>query len=819
MSRSKAVACALCLVMSCTACHPDSSAAAQEASADDDEPQTDGNHKHTNLLSKETSPYLLQHAHNPVHWHPWGPEAFAKAKKEGKPVFLSVGYSTCYWCHVMERESFEKEDVAQILNEHFVAIKVDREERPDVDEQFMITTQLVTGRGGWPNSVWLTPEGKPWMAGTYFPRDRFKQVLTQLAEIWKTRRDEVNRQADRLADAMRQTDAVATEGTDKPPGPELISKAIADITQKFDRKNGGFGTAPKFPPHGDLRLLIQKYRHTKDAELLTMIQATLDAMLAGGIRDHLGGGFHRYSTDDHWLLPHFEKMLYDNAQLMRAYVDGFALTGDERYREVVEEMFVWLQREMTDSEGGFYSAIDSESEQEEGRFYVWTSEDIQTPLGSEDGRLFADVYGVLPTGNFTEEATGKSPGTNILYLPERIDVVAGRKNIPPEQLKGRLTTMRDTLLTARSKRTFPHLDDKVLTSWNALMIESLAVAGREFNEPRYTTAAAKAAGFVLKSMVSDDGTLLRTFRNGQAKQPAFLDDYAFLIGALIEVHAATKQNHWLKSAQSLADDLLQRFEDKQHGAFFFTTADNSDILARSRNLLGGGNIPSGNGVAAQVLLKLDRLQPSPVYRAAAVRTLNTLSSLMWRSPGGADSLVLAVADALQDGTALTEPPQAAMPPTGSSHSGDGDIVSRFEKLPVSGELLVSNRTVRPGQQLDVTIVLTVKDGWHLYGPNPDVDFLIETKVELLKSDGVRLVKLTPPKGTDKLDRTVDRKLVLYEGELKFRIILEVAPDAVPGNTRLEFQVTSQACDDERCLPPEKHKLPLSLTIEAMPSQQ
>lgn len=611
-------------------------------------PPADGSeaHVHTNQLVHETSPYLLQHAHNPVNWHPWGDEAFEKARKEGKPIFLSVGYSTCYWCHVMERESFERDDVAAILNKHYIAIKVDREELPDVDEQYMLATQLVAGRGGWPNSVWLTPDGKPWMAGTYFPREQFKQILTRLANVWDTQREQVEQQADKLSQAIRKVSNANSGPRRQKVDQSLVDQSVATIRASFDRQHAGFGDAPKFPPHSALRLLFHECRRTNDPELLQIITDTLDAMARGGIRDHVGGGFHRYATDRKWFLPHFEKMLYDNAQLLRIYTDGYLLTGDERFRAVVEEIFRWTSREMTAPSGAFYSALDSESHGEEGRFYVWRYDEVLRVLGAEPGRLFADVYGFQAQGNWVEEATRQRPGTNIPYLPDSIADVAQERNLNLAELQSELEQARTQLLAIRNHRNKPHRDDKTLASWNGLMISSLAYAGRNLDEPRYVAAAAGAAQFVLGTMRDDDRRLLRTFRDGQAKQPGYLDDYAYFVDGLLELHASTGQEAYLQHAIELSNIMLRDFEDRRNHGFYFSSDQHDELLMRSKNLLGGGNLPSPNGTAAQVLLQLGQRTGDPRFTDAARRTLQSLGDLVRRSPRGNEILALAVAQLL-----------------------------------------------------------------------------------------------------------------------------------------------------------------------------
>ena len=650
---------------------------------------TNSGHRHTNRLANETSPYLLQHAHNPVDWYPWGKEALERAKRQDKPIFLSIGYSTCYWCHVMERESFENADVARVLNENFIAIKVDREERPDIDEQYMLATQLMTGQGGWPNSLWLTPDGRPWMAATYFPREQFISILKRIADLWKTRRADVDRQADELAEAMRRiggAPAIDPAAIDQ----SLVDKAVSQLREAYDSANGGFRGAPKFPPHGSLAILIHEYRRTGDKGLGETITGTLDAMAKGGIRDHVGGGFHRYAVDDHWLVPHFEKMLCDNAQLMRAYTDGFLLTSNPGYREAVEDTFRWIQAEMTDVDGGLHSAIDAGAVGEEGRFYVWRYEEIMDVLGPSDGPLFVETYGVKSAGNYAEERSGEKSGANILHLVKPVEQVARDKGRDPTELVGRLFAMRQKLLAARNQRPHPHKDDKVLAGWNGLMIESLAYAGRTLKEPRYVQAAQHAADFIFKMMIIDDGRLLRTYRAGQAKLPAYLDDYAFLAAGLLELHEADGNPRWLDQAQRLADAMLEGFQDKAAGGFFFTTTSHDDRPIRSKNLLGGGNIPSGNGMAAIVLLRLGRMTGEDRYTSAARRTLDSLSGLMRQSQAAAETLILAVAMTLEPFAETKQSSRLAISATQSSQPAADTPDDRQTRHRVTAELYASH---------------------------------------------------------------------------------------------------------------------------------
>ena len=774
---------------------------------------TQPDHEYTNQLIHETSPYLLQHAHNPVNWYSWGKDALQKAKEQDKPIFLSVGYSTCYWCHVMERESFEREDVAKILNDHFIAIKVDREERPEIDEQYMLATQLVTGgAGGWPNSVWLTPDGRPWMAGTYFPREQFKQVLTQLAEIWKTRRPEVEQQADQLAQAIQRIGSGQNVQSAKPVNQQLVDQAIGALRQSFDARRGGFGGAPKFPPHGSLRLLIHEYRRTKDRATRNMLTRTLDAMAMGGMHDHVGGGFHRYSTDERWFLPHFEKMLYDNAQLIRAYTDGYLLTGDERYQNVVQDIFSWVRREMTGPDGAFYSAIDSGEVGEEGEFYLWEYDEVLDVLKERDGKLFAELYGLKKGGNFREEATGERPGTNVLSLPTSIDRVAKDKRLDPAKLRSDLEVMRATLLTVRNKRVPPHKDDKILTSWNALMIAALAYAGRQLNEPRYTQAAAKAAEFILATMTRD-GQLLRTYRAGQAKLLGYLDDYAYFAEALVELHEATGEQRWLDWARRLADTMLDEFEDERDGGFFFTTSSHEDMLLRSKSLRGGGNVPSSNGVAAQVLLRLGRITGKPKYTQAAERTLKSLSGMMWQSPGGADSLILASALSLEPSGSDKVVSPTASPATQSAPVATSPPDVRQVEAPVTVEGFISHLTVAPGQRFHVAVALDIEDGWHLYADNPGIEFLVPSTVSLRYNDLVTVGEIVAPEPHRMKDPILKQMLNTYTGRIWYLVPLTVSKDAAAGAITLELDVRTQACDDSRCLLPRTNTLRLPVLID------
>jgi len=756
--------------------------------------------RQANRLIHETSPYLLQHAHNPVNWYPWGAEALAEARKQDKPIFISIGYSTCYWCHVMETESFETDEVARALNEHFIAVKVDREERPDVDEQFMLATQLMTGRGGWPNSVWLTPDGRPWMAGTYFPKQRFIGILTQLAEAWKTRRADIERQADRMAKAIEQIGSGKNVRSDRPVDRQLVDRAVEAVTEAFDVANGGFGRAPKFPPHETLRLLVHEHRRTGEADLVKIITATLDGMAAGGVHDHLGGGFHRYSTDSYWLLPHFEKMLYDNAQLMRAYTDGFLLTKRPAYREAVEGIFAWLEREMLDPGGAYHSALDAGEVGEEGAFYVWRYDEVLAVLGEADGKRFAEAYGLKKEGNYREEAGGHNPGTNILHLPKPVEQLAADGKLEAARLRADLAAMRGKLLAVRNRREHPHKDDKVLAGWNGLMIGALAYAGRRLEEPRYTRAAARAAAFVLDKMRTEKGRLLRSYRAGKAGLPAYLDDHAFLAEGLLELHEADGNARWLEAARQLADTMLGDFQDTEAGGFYFVTAEHTDLLMRSKSILGGGNTPSANGVAALALMRLGRITGRDECTRAARRTLASMSGLMWQSPGSAETLILAAAIHLEAAKSSAAPVSA-----------EPDV--RSGEPPLTAELFASHLTVRPGQAFHVAVALDIAEGWHVYGANPDVELLIPTTVTLKPNPAFAAGKIVMPKARTVDDPVLGEPVAIHEGRIRLLVPLTAAKDAAAGPAKLQWQIRAQTCDDKRCLEARTLEPTLTVTID------
>ena len=581
-----------------------------------------------NHLINETSPYLLQHANNPVEWFPWGEEAFARAKSENKPVLLSIGYSACHWCHVMAHESFENEAIARLMNEHFVNIKVDREERPDLDQIYMNAVQMMTHQGGWPMTVFLTPEGVPFYGGTYFPpQDRynmpgFPRVLIGVSQAYQEQQDEIRETGASLVQELHRLNQ--TGGSDHPIELEMLNAAYIGIVRNYDTVNGGFGGAPKFPPAMTLEFLLRTYARTGNQDALDMVSHTCRKMAHGGMYDQLGGGFHRYSTDSRWLVPHFEKMLYDNALLSRLYLHYFQVSQDATARDTVSGILDYVLREMTHPDGGFYSTQDADSEGHEGKFFVWDSAEIRDALGEPDGDLFNAYYNITDAGNFE--------GRNIPNVTRSIAEVAQVRGISEEELRGALERSRGKLFELREQRVKPDRDEKILTAWNGLMLASFAEAGVVLNRPGYTTAARRNAEFVLSSL-RRDGSLLRTWKDGIAKFNAYLEDYAFLIEGLVTLYETTGEFQWLKEALTLTERMIDEFWDEDAGAFFFTGKSHESLIMRSKDYFDNAT-PSGNSVAAMILLRLAILMDSDKYRSLATAVLREVGDQARRYPSG-----------------------------------------------------------------------------------------------------------------------------------------------------------------------------------------
>lgn len=596
---------------------------------------------HSNQLVHETSPYLLQHAHNPVDWHPWGEEALDIARGEDRPIFLSIGYSACHWCHVMERESFENEQTAELMNSNFVNIKVDREERPDLDAIYMAAVQAMTGSGGWPMSVFLTPSGQPFYGGTYFPPDArygmpsFEQVLLAVADAYKNRRDDLEEQAQRLTNAIGRTGSLSASGDTL--GAEILSGATGKLLQHFDEQYGGFGDQPKFPQPMTLEFAMSQYRRGGDADVLHVAEHTLQQMAAGGIYDHLGGGFHRYSVDRIWLVPHFEKMLYDNAQLLRAYLHAWQINGRPEHRQVVDETVDYVLREMTAPEGGFYSAQDADSEGEEGKFFVWTAEEIEEILGKEEADLLGRSYGVTRGGNFE--------GNTILNLKQTVAEAAQQAGAPEETVAKRLAVARQKLFIEREKRIKPERDGKVLTEWNGLMIHALADVGVVLGRADALDAARKAADFVLAEMSQENGFLFRSHKDGRARFNAYLEDYAAFGRGLVALYESTFELRWLAEAVRLTKIMQAQFADGDRGGFFQTGMAHEQLVVRRKDFIDNA-IPSGNSMAAELLLRLAKLTGNDAYRSEAARVFQIMAAAMEQQPTGFGRMLSALDDLL-----------------------------------------------------------------------------------------------------------------------------------------------------------------------------
>ena len=583
-------------------------------------------HKHTNRLAEESSPYLLQHAHNPVDWYPWGEEALERAKREDKPILLSIGYSACHWCHVMERESFEDEAIARQMNEQFVNIKVDREERPDLDQIYMSAVQMMTRHGGWPLTVFLTPELVPFYGGTYFPpEDRqqmpgFPRILAAVSEAYRTRPEEVRQSAGEILTELRRMSA-APESSEA-LGPQLLDNAYRGLARTYDPRHGGFGGAPKFPSSMSLDFLLRMWKRTGDERALEMVTHSCRQMAWGGLYDQLGGGFHRYSTDARWLVPHFEKMLYDNALLARLYLHAFQATGDDFFRRVVEETLQYVTREMTDASGAFYSTQDADSEGVEGKFFVWDMEEVESLLGPEDARLFSAYYDVTVGGNFEER--------NILNIPMPAEEVAREQRVSVERLTEAVERGRGILFTERERRVKPGRDEKVITAWNGLMLEAFAEAAAVLGREDYREAAERNADFILDKLTSG-GLLLHVYKDGRAKHVGFLDDYAFVVSGLVTLYETTGRLRWLEAALRLADKMVEEFWDEEGGGFFYNGESGEKLIVRSKDYFDNA-IPSGNSVAAEALLRLSVLTGNENYGRRAVNVLRLVRDAVERYP-------------------------------------------------------------------------------------------------------------------------------------------------------------------------------------------
>lgn len=619
-----------------------------------------------NRLVYEKSPYLLQHAYNPVDWYPWGKEAFEKAIKDEKPVFLSIGYSTCHWCHVMEKESYDDDEVARLMNETFVNIKVDREERPDIDGIYMSVCQRMTGSGGWPLNIVITPDKKPFFAATYIPKESkfgragMREIIPRIKDMWERQRNEIEKLAGEVVSTLLEVSkGISAEELNE----DVLHRAYQQLLGIFDEQHGGFGDAPKFPTPHNLTFLLRYWRRTGDGMALWIVEKTLEGMRMGGIYDHIGFGFHRYSTDSKWLLPHFEKMLYDQAMLAMAYTEAFLATRKEEYKKTAIEVFTYLLRDMTSHEGGFYSGEDADSEGVEGKFYLWTEEEIRSLLSEEEAELIKRVFNVDENGNFTE--AGKKTGKNILHLKRTLSAMASDLKIPVESLQSRIDAARLKLFAAREKRIHPYKDDKILTDWNGLMIAALAKGAQAFDEPVYAKAAGRAADFILSKMRDPTGRLYHRYREGESAVPGFLDDYVFLIWGLLELYEATFEVPYLQTALDLNNVLLKHFPDEGNQGFYFTADDAENVLYRKKEIYDGA-VPSGNSVAMLNLLRLGRITADPEFERKASQIGRAFSRQILPTPASYTHLMSALDFAIG--------PSSEVVIVGGSHAGDTEAM-------------------------------------------------------------------------------------------------------------------------------------------------
>ncbi len=787
---------------------------AQPQTTEQDAEQSDGP-KHTNRLINETSPYLLQHAHNPVNWYPWGPEAFEAARRANKPIFLSIGYSTCYWCHVMERESFEIEEVAALLNEHFIAIKLDREERPDVDDVYMAAVQAMRGRGGWPMSVFLEPTNlQPFFGGTYFPKTQFMDLLTRVNQAWSTNQQGILGDAGRLAAAVVQQ--LEATGAPRPIGEDQVQLAQDRLARGYDPQHAGFGggSGTKFPMPVYLEFLIGAA--WDDQAIRDMIIHTLDRMAMGGMYDQIGGGFHRYSTVPNWLIPHFEKMVYDNGQLASVYVDAYERTGDPYYAEVVRETLDYILREMVGPHGAFYSAQDAEVNHREGQNYIWVADQIRAALTeaglSDDIDFTLDVYGFNAGTNFQDPHHRAEAPKNVVFLGEKPARKAESLGISLDEFNQRIERINAALLAVRDQRDQPGTDDKTLTGWNGLMIAGMADGGRILGDDKYIDAARTAAEFILYTMRTDDGGLLRTYRNEQAKISAFLVDYAFLARGLIALYDATEDSQYLEKAITLMDDAKSRFWDDNYGAYYDTLPDQADLFVRTKSTYDGA-VPCGNSIMANNLLDLAERTNEQTYRDQAQTVLAGISADIERSPIGAILSTLALHRMLvsEPGIEIVAAPPAVEPAIADPATVDPPAVDPATADPTPEVVAISTDVAQlelaDGGAAELELTLEIAQGYHINAHDPGMTDLIGVEVTAVGAPGLALT-IDYPQGEAFMTEMFPEAIFVHEGAVTIRVRLEQT-GPVTGRPRLI--VTYQACTDKVCLAPESKILDVKLS--------
>ncbi len=767
--------------------------------------------KFTNKLVHETSPYLLQHAHNPVNWFPWGDKAFNASRQTGKPIFLSVGYSTCYWCHVMERQCFEDEEIAKQMNAQFICVKVDREERPDIDNIYMAATQMISGGGGWPMSVFLTPPGangpkdpglKPFYAGTYFPpvgqygRPGFPQIMEGITNAWTTRRKDILKSADDIATAIQTHLGQLERKGDLSIG--LVQTTTTQLLRSYDPTYGGFGNAPKFPTPNNLMLLFAVYQNSGDQDILDAVDHTLERMARGGIYDQIGGGFHRYSTDDKWLVPHFEKMLYDNGQLIEAYLTAHATcpkTKDPQFfARVVRETCDYILREMTDSTGTFWSAQDAEVDAREGLNYLWTPQQIQKAVG--DGKLAAlatQLYGLDEGTNFQDPHHRDEPPANVLYLPLRLDELALLRNTSLEELLAARQVINQKMYPVRMQRKQPATDDKIIVSWNGIMVGALAMAGRQLEEPSYTNAAIRAARYILENMRQEDGGLNRTMRKGRVKINAFLDDYAFLVHGLLEIYRTNHDQYWLDTAKDLITVARERFSTPD-GGYYDTLADQPDLFVRTRNTHDGA-IPTGNSQMIHNLIDLYELTDNEEHLDLAVKDLQSFAGVLTDRGYVLAHMQHALLRAIK-----ADPKQIG--------NMEETVATPTDNAPVS--IMVETNSHNLNDDTPFRITLNIQDGFHINANDPGMDNLIATSISLTGTDGVKL-EVAYPSGESRTYPYSDEPINVYEGHIAIDVqTIKTGEISSTGSPKLTL--TYQACTDQACLLPTTVGIPIQIRL-------
>jgi len=801
-----------------------------------------------NHLDGQISPYLLEHADNPVDWYPWGDAALARAQRELKPIFLSIGYSSCHWCHVMERESFSDPEVARLLNEGFVSIKVDREERPDLDDIYMDAVVVTTGGGGWPMSLFLTPDLKPFQAGTYYPRDRFVSIIRSVRSAWLEKRPEVLAAAESIRRAMADLQKAPGGERGDDPDADLLGPAVAALAATYDHDHGGFGGAPKFPPHGALALLLRAQRERGDTQALDMAVATLDAMARGGLCDQVGGGFHRYTTDVAWRLPHFEKMLYDNALLVPLYLMAWKQSGRAEFRLVAEETLEWMQREMRGPSGGFCAALDADSGGEEGGYYTWTIDQIRSAVGAADAGALVDYFGATVRGDL-------AGGRNVLHVTAGDAAFAARRDLPVPVWRTTYDRARSGMLAARQSRPRPHRDDTILTAWNGLAISAFAVGHRATGRPDYLETARAAATFALKNLRDRDGSTRVSWRAGRSGGPGYLDDNALLIRGLLDLYGADGNAAWVEAATALAKN-ADRFADEAGGWYF--APEREDLIVRPLSL-NDDALPSGNAVMVENLARLSALRGDAGLLRTAMRTVDRAAGPMRTEPASYPYMILAREtaraaatpvphDAASAAPAAASAPAAGMfgtpaqaaepgakagatatPPAGAAPLSAGTatpravagvVVGRGNKeRVVESAWLEPAESVRPGAAVTAAVRLVIKSGWHINSSKPSLDYLIPTRVQVTDPGGATVEGIDYPAGHMVKLAFADESLSVFEGEVVIHPRLRTARVAAEGAIAVVARLTYQACSDKACLPPETVEFKTSLRIAGPPAEE